>query len=226
MRDLKKMKQMQSAKKIVCFLGVFITALSMFGCEETFFQSTTPKLETVEIAPSLAITDRAGNPVGWGVALFENTIIVPDHLLQVHRELFWQQQPITILARDFESDIMGGELAFYAGPMADFASTPPLVDTFLYWGSKREKLQSTQVLGVNEPFHIPGIDEKMLSLIQLQGVIQPGDSGLPVFDDRGVVYGVLVAADKQNGVSYALRADHLRAFINENLLEKTNQYEL
>ena len=57
------------------------------------------------------------------------------------------------------------------------------------------------------------------NLIAFSGVVKNGDSGLPVYDQSGKVWGIIVGSDTTSNLSYAVPTEWILKFVAENIDE-------
>lgn len=180
--------------------------------DETFLVSP----EIAVVPTSYALEDDSGNVLGFATPINSTVLVAPDHLWQASESLYFQNKSIEILARDFRHDLFFfkvDDLFFSSVPT--WSSTPPGVGQRLSWLSG-STLNQASVFSARADFILG--ETTITDTMQLSGLIDPGDSGKPLYDlKNNKTYGMLVATDKLKNVSYFIRSDVVLALMEEYL---------
>lgn len=160
------------------------------------------------------LEDDSGNILGFGTPLKDSVFVAPDHLWQVSQALYYQGSPIEVLARDFRHDLI-----FFALPNQTIATwpawsnKPPGVGQVLSW-KRDEVVNSAPVLSARAEFLLGNVAVE--DLMQLSVRTDAGSSGLPLYNEAtNQIYGMLIAADALNDVSYFVRSDVILTLADE-----------
>lgn len=190
-------------------LGLLALCLVFAGC------GAVEEKPNREVLPSfLSLENQEDLEVGRAIAVDDFVFLTADHLLVQHETLFWNDQPITILARDFEHDLLLFELSGVSSPVVVFEDTPPAVGETLYWvGDKRLAEGRVSALGEDLVFD----DLKRTNLVVLDSAAVDILPGSIVFDDLGQIYGMIIAGDHSLGKVFVVRSDLVEVFVGDNL---------
>ncbi len=192
-----------------------ILSLFLFGCGKVVEQSWEEVLHKNTTIPSFLVLENENQvPVGRAVPVGNDLFISPDHLFQKSEKLFWKGEKIEVLVRDFENDILVFRIDNFFYDLGNFSFSPPAVGqtVYLFDGQKKKE---TKVLGVGEEFKVENWTKK--NLISISGTVEYGDSGSILFDEEGMIYGMIIGADKRKNRSYAIRSDVLMQFLKDNV---------
>lgn len=198
-------------------LLVSLVSLFLFGYVKIVEQKSAEVLNKKVVIPSFLVLENEDKvPVGRAIPVGIDLFISPDHLFQKSENLFWKGERIEVLVRDFENDILVFRLNNFLYDSGNFSFTPPAVGQTVYLFDGRQE-KAIQVLGVGETFEVGAWMKK--NLISISGTVEYGDSGSVIFDEDGLIYGMVIGADKVEDRSYAIRSDILMQFLEENLEE-------
>lgn len=206
----------------IVFKGAFASGIRGWVCvlSTLFLSACTPQLNftqsQTDLPPEpprvLALEDASGNVLGAASVLRPQVLVGPDHVLQQEPELFVADQAIKVLARDFRHDVF-----FFTVPAAKFvaaswAKQPPGVGQTLWWS----EIDAAAVFSARAQLRLGNTE--LENLMSLDTVTQPGDSGKPLYNPKtGRVFGMLVASDAINEVSYFVRSDIVLRLASEYL---------
>ena len=170
------------------FLGVMVLLMiSLFFIE-------VPPVPSV-----FSLSNEAGLIVGQSFAIDKDGFVTAEHVWEKHQPLFVNGVPIEILARDSAADLLYFSLSSQSGKILDVASfkQSPIIN--------RETLQWKNASGIVVGLHVDVsiADRAYIDLIELKGLVEPGDSGLPVYDLKNKVVGMIVGGGE--GVVYVVR---------------------
>ncbi len=237
LKKQKKTKYLKSFKKII-FLILFFWGLTFliiaFG--DFFEKKISPYLPKVQNAeeekmraslekiklPVLRLFDADQNFIGKGLWLKEDIFVAPDHLWDAgNKKLYYQNLPIKILVRDFSNDV----LFFKIKNFQMFAEENklkkdlwnlylPTLNRYYYWRSDKN-IQSVQVLKMSETFETSEI--QIENLISFDANLKHGDSGTPVFDESGKIFGIFIATDLRESKAYMIKSDKIFELLRDFL---------
>lgn len=195
---------------------IFLVLLFLSGCQKQVVSEPIEKKEISkkQIPSFLVLEDEKNNPIGRAIPIGNYLFISPDHLLKKHSDLYYKGEKIEIMVRDFENDILVFRLENQFWESVQFSKNPPEIGKTVFWFDEG-KAKETQVLGIGESFSVEHWETK--NLISIEGIAYFGDSGSLIFDESGLVYGMLVGSDKVEQKSYAIRSDILLEFLEENV---------
>lgn len=192
------------------FFFVFCISFLLGGCEN--FQSPEVVIPILTVPDFQVLTNEAGYPLGKAFLAKENIWITPDHIYETNPDLFCAGQKISILVRDFERDLLAFSLeASEPKDVLMLSSTPPAVGKLIYWFD--EKLKDSIVESSNAPFQVDR--QVKVNLLTFSGVTAPGASGGIVFDENGLVFGMIIGADRNQEKVFAVRADTIAGFVSD-----------
>ena len=195
---------------------LMVTLLGLLsGCSQKGEEISFEKQSALEevIPTVLLLEDGRGRVVGKAIPFEKNIYITPDHLWQKTGKLYFEGKPIEVLVRDFRHDVLFFTLKKELSQSVSWHNVPPSLGQKLYWFDGFQ-IHKTTVLGVNESFIA---EDKIINLMSVEGKLEPGDSGTPLFDDRGNIYGMLISTDVERKRSYFVRADIIRELSEEYL---------
>jgi len=174
--------------------------------------------------PSYIILQNSdGRVIGAATEIEANVFVTADHLLEKSKSLFHEGQKVQILGRDFEHDLMVFSLGIprlksWVNEHNILVNEGQVGDKVFWFDG--EQFREESILSVLEDFIIE--DHVKKNLMVLSGIISPGDSGMPVFNNEGGIQGILIGADKAENISFAVSADIILQFITENIDERVN----
>lgn len=199
------------------FLIFFLVIFFLEGCQKISINKPVEKdivISKKEVPSFLILEDEKKNPIGRAVPVGNSLFISPDHLLKNNSSLYYKGKKIKILVRDFENDILVFILEDQFWERVKFSKNPPAVGKKVFWFADKQ-IKQTQILGIGESFSVDNWKTK--NLLSIEGIAYFGDSGSLVFDESGLVYGMLIGSDKAEQKSYAIRSDVLLHFLEENI---------
>ncbi len=188
---------------------LFLSACSIEKSVEIDHGNTIPSVIVLENSES--------EIVGKAIPFSASIYVAPDHLWQSAGELFFQGKPIEVLVRDFQHDVLFFEpkqSGWYETPL--WKDNPPAVGEVLSWFDGFQ-LHKVKVVGSEETFF--SYDE-ITNLMSVETVLEPGDSGSPLFDEMGNIYGMLIGTDIEKNKSYFVRSDIIQDLAAEYLETK------
>lgn len=191
---------------VLCF--VFI----LFGCGT----QSVPLPQPENVPKTVRLQNENGREIGFGIHFRGDVFVAPDHLLQ-NGDLFVDETLIEIVARDFDHDVLFFRFDESFVGETVFSENPPAIGK-TYYRSGGTAFQTLTPKHIGGDFSLGGESEKM-NLIVFEGIINPGESGMPVFDLSGKVYSMLIAADLIEGISYGVRSDVLLELYRDQLAE-------
>lgn len=193
-----------------------VLALFLVSCQSGTTLETETEPTDLNSPRSLVLEDDSGNSIGYATPLRGNILVAPDHLWQVSQSLYYGEQAIKVLARDFRHDLI-----FFTVPGLKFetvptwSQNPPGVGQTLAWDDMKA-VQAAPVLSAKADFELGNvaIEEAM----QLSVTTKAGSSGRPLYDqETNQIYGMLISTDAFNDVSYFVRSDIILSLANEYL---------
>ena len=190
---------------------VFGISFGLMGCGGGNAK-TIPSVEE-NIPAVVGLENRDGEIMGYGTRLYEDVFVCPDHIWQEAEKLYFGQWAIKVLARDFRHDMLFFRLPpSYERRRLVWKNRAPSLGEKLYWFDGAQ-LHGVSVISTNETFTL---DEVVIKdLMAVDGILEPGDSGSPLFDRSGYIYGMLVATDRGKEKSYFVRADKILELLEE-----------
>ncbi|HEY5714008.1 MAG TPA: hypothetical protein VIT68_01525 [Candidatus Gracilibacteria bacterium] len=192
---------------LICALGLLNGCLSV----------TPPPSPPSQSPDALNIHDQNQTIIGKAVHVEGDIFVTPDHLFVDHGDLFGlsQRAPLKIWLRDFEHDILFFKLATPLNSENTFSKNPPAIGKILFW-KDADQILSSSVEGIKASFSAQDNKATKKNLLVFSGHIKEGLSGTPLFDEKGVIYGIIIAADRSKNQIYALRSDIMQALLEEN----------
>ncbi|MCF7812402.1 serine protease [Candidatus Gracilibacteria bacterium] len=192
-------------KKIV----ILLFSLFVLSCTEV------PEVEirtSTNVPFHILLSNSTGDIVGMGVPIQDQVFVTADHLLEHHKILQWQSVPLEIVARDFDNDLLYFRLPTWRGIYPQWSTSPPAVGSEIFWmdGSRLTEQKVHSVSNITE-------DQIDKDVITISGVSNLGNSGSPVFDAEGKIFGILVGGDKSEELSYVVRSDMILEILEENM---------
>ena len=151
----------------------------------------------------IALQDDSGMDVGFAVSLWRDQFVTVDHLLGVSGDLFHDGEKVKILSRNTARDMLVFSLPnfrddeYQRGVHVGVAAKGMPAVWF-----KNDAMQTTSVGDFPLEFTVAG--ETKIGLIGFEGVVPVGSSGQPLFSLGGEVLGLVVGADKEKNVSFAM----------------------
>lgn len=183
-----------------------ILALFLMSCESTSKLERETELVAKNPPKSIVLEDDSGNQLGYATPLQSDVLVAPDHLWQVSQSLYYGEQAIEVLARDFRHDLIFFTvpgLKFDAWPV--WSNKPPGVGQGLAWNNMKA-VKSAPVLSAKADFELGNV--AIEDVMQLSVTTNAGSSGLPLYDEQtNRVYGMLISTDAFDDVSYFVRSD-------------------
>lgn len=193
-----------------------LCALGLVGCVAQINLPSNELKVLVQKPLALALQDSTGNTLGFATAFKPGVLIAPDHLWQVDEALYYENQAIEVLARDFRHDVLFFKIPNRAiTQQTIWSEVPPGVGQTLDWETENGTL-SAAVFSAKADFKLGNVEVE--DLMQLSVTATAGDSGKPLFDPvTAETYGMLVAGDSLSGVSYFVRSDVILTLAEEYL---------
>ncbi len=196
-------------------VGPVVLALFLMGCQPASTPEIKTELAVMNPPKSVELEDDSGNLLGYATPLQGNVLVAPDHLWQVSQSLYYGEQPIEVLARDFRHDLIFFTvpgLKLEAWPV--WSNKPPGVGQVLSWNKSVGLVESAPVLSAKADFKLGSV--AIEDVMQLSVVTSAGSSGLPLYDEEtNRIYGMLIATDAFNDASYFVRSDIILSLAND-----------
>ncbi|MCF7917835.1 serine protease [Candidatus Gracilibacteria bacterium] len=193
-------------KKLLILCAVFLYGCGMQQQEEA--RIVIPPRTPFHIL----LSDTTNHVVGMAIPIQDKIFVTADHLLQTYENIFWKGEEIQVLARDFDNDLLFFTLDRWVGNEAIWSDSPPVVGSAIFWVDGAE-IAEEQVHSIAEL----GEDQIKRDVLVLSGTSDVPNSGSPVFDATGKIFGVLVGGDMSRKVSFAVRADVVRRILKESM---------
>lgn len=198
------------------YRSFLLSCFVLTGCSVQLDFSNEPTVLEGAWPQAIQLEDDSGNKLGYATPLRSEVLVAPDHLWQEAGALFYQDQAIEVLARDFRHDVL-----FLRVPNQVFteipawSTEPPGVGQKLQWGDESAP-QEAPIYSAKAELGIGNFAVENLMLVDT--VLQPGDSGRVLHEpDTDLVYGMLVGTDKLEEVSYLVRSDLILGLAEEYL---------
>ncbi len=180
----------------------------LFSCNQQIRIKNTLKIETPDF---IVLSDLNKQPLGRAFLVSKNIGIAPDHLYEVSNELFYENEKIEILARDFENDILAFKVEKENKVILELSNMPPDIGKQVYWFDGKQKISNILAVGVEFKADF----KKKRNLISFSGEALPGASGGIVFDENQKVWGMIIGADVIKKEIFAVRSDVIKQFVKE-----------
>ncbi len=184
---------------------LFLLGVLFLGCDSL-------KSVSLEVVPGIySVFSVEGERVGNSF-YYKDTFILPEHVYE--EGILIEGSRYEILLRDFARDVvflMGKDVSKdMMKRTAGLSSRLPEIGMELYrWDGIGFEVHRVEAVDVS--FEIHGSVKK--NLLQLSGSVDPGVSGMPVFDQKGVVYGMIMGSDRKKDQSYAVRSDIIKKML-------------
>ena len=201
-------------KKLVLGVGLFF----LTGC--SFFTNEADVLPP----PHVFLKSDSGEVIGMAVPVRGSVFVTADHLLEKFGGLYWQEEPVDIVARDFDNDLLFFRIDNWTGEDAMWSDTPPAVGEDIFWidaqaltvleKDRRPSLAKERVRALSQKLSEEDIRENK---IVLSGAADALNAGSPVFGRTGKVFGIIIGADTQGETSFAARGDMVVKILEENM---------
>jgi len=174
--------------------SIFIASFTLFmiGCVSNDFYVQ----ESIDV-----ITNKDFEVVGSGLAIDSHFSVAPDHLIRAYDRLFVQGDLVQVVGRFSDSDIFFYRNTTGKGFDRVFSSRNIQEGMILENRIKEEFV----VLSSEALFHIGSY--QIHPVLELEGIIEKGDSGSPLFDRSGKLVGMFIGADLVKETSYAVSGD-------------------
>jgi hypothetical protein len=206
-------------KLVIVILGFVMMACGQeqqVSMDALIHSSHRPSTETKRptIPAHIFLHDSEGNKIGMAVSVQGQIFVTADHLKEKYDKLFWKTDPIHIIARAFEDDLLFFEMDTWMLDAPVWSTHPPVLGEPIFWIDETSSLTTEEVRSISE-----NIQENSLKTerIVISGIAQLPNSGSPIFGDRGQVFGILVGADRFKDISYAVRSDKILKILKEHL---------
>jgi hypothetical protein len=190
-------------KLLLLFLGYFF-----WGCQQ---QPELNTRKTLEIPSHVLLEDSQSETIGIGVPIDDRVFVTADHLLEKYENIFWKEHEIEIFARDFDNNILFFRLPHWIGLDVRWSDSPPVIGSEIFWMNdlsiSQEHVHSIKKLSK---------DQIQKDIIVISGIANIKNSGAPIFDAQGKVFGILVGGDKTQKLSFAIRSDVILDILQEN----------
>jgi hypothetical protein len=167
----------------------------------------------IKIPNFIVINNKKNQPLGKAFLVKNDIWITPDHLYEKTPDLYVDGEKINILARDFEYDILAFSLIKKTNNNLELSNTPPEIGKDIYWFDK--ELKKSKIISTNNKFSSNYQNKK--NLISFSGITTTGASGSVVFDDNGIIWGMIVGANNTNQKIFAVRSDNILKFIKNTI---------
>ena len=174
--------------------------------------------------PHIFLKSDSGEVIGMAVPIQDSVFVTADHLLEKFGGLYWQEETVDIVARDFDNDLLFFRIDNWTGEDAMWSDTPPAVGEDIFWidaqaltvleKDRRPSLAKERVRALSQKLSEKDIRENK---IVLSGAADTLNAGSPVFGRTGKVFGIIIGADTQNKASFATRGDRIVRILEENL---------
>ena len=158
------------------------------------------------IPKSYKLQTPSNTPLGKSIKITPILFLTPDHLYQKENALYHNNKELKIISRKFDQDILFFEGITTNENPVEINDMPPKIGEVIYWLHDNETATG-KVLALSAEFEIN--NRVIKNLISFEGVAMPGDSGSPVFDVSGKLYGMIIGADREEGITYAVRGDRV-----------------
>ncbi len=195
---------------IILFLSLFFV-----GCTEiSHKEEMLPQLP-----PHIILQNEAGEVVGMAVPIKERIFVTADHLREKYGDLYWQDQELEVLARDFDDNLLFLINEAWSGQDGVWSSMPPAVGEEIFWPNPSRlgdaNISQEQVQSISQRI----TEEQKGKRIIISGTAELPNSGSPVFGRKGQIFGIIVGADKTKNESYTVRGDVIVNILEEHLRE-------
>ncbi len=167
-----------------------------------------------QLPPHIILSDATSQAVGMAVPLQDNIFVTADHLREKFGDIFWKEKRARVLSRDFEHDLMFIRFPEWEGVEPQWADTPPAVGDDIFWIDEFSSLETKEVHSISQQLSEESFQEDQ---IILSGTADLANSGSPIFDERGRIFGILVGGDKEKKLSFAVRSDVIMKILREHL---------
>jgi len=140
----------------------------------------------------LDVTNSEGTTVGHSFAIDKNMFVTADHVFQAHKPLFVHNKLINISQRNTDQDWLKFKLVkgmIKNLRVARFAKGPVEVGEVIFWFGEEGVVLS---VGENVEFR----EKTYADLIIVSGTVEPGYSGVPVYNKKGHVLGMIIGGEK------------------------------
>ena len=188
------------------------------GCEKPVqkippeeVSSTSPE----EIPLIVPLEDQKGGQVGYGFLWEKEVFVTADHLWEMNPGgLLWNGSEIEVLVRDFEHDVLFFRLPYKPINTNRISGHPPAIGKTLYY----EEESGTQKLVVAQKNEILDLGyQTKKRLFSLNGIVQKGTSGTPLFDEEGMIFGMIIGLDEKAQKTFGVRSDVIEELAGEYL---------
>ena len=174
--------------------------------------------DSEEVRPTIPahifLHNEEGEKVGMAVSVQNQIFVTADHLKEKYENLFWKDHPIHIMARAFEDDLLFFEMESWPWDAPEWSDSPPVLGEEIFWIDETSTLTTEKVRSISENITEDALQSER---IVISGIAELPNSGTPIFGKRGQVFGILVGADRAQGVSYVVRSDKILKILAENL---------
>ncbi len=187
----------------------------LVGLSILFFSGCMPPShedKTLSLPPNfIVLDDEDGHPLGRGMVVKPEIGAAPDHLFVLNKSLFYKGEKLEILVRDYERDVILFRLPKKENKAVTLSALPPNIGQKLFWFGDRT--HAVIVLDQHATFET----EETLKqrVILLDGAVKKGVSGSAIYDDKGVIYGMIIGTDTLNQKTYAVRSDSILELVRE-----------